>query len=47
MKAIVVILLLVAGGMIGHATGYATALWGIKRVWPDLYAQMLERSEPD
>lgn len=43
MNVISVILLMAAGAMIG----FPVALVTIKRVWPDLYDEMLRRVEDD
>ena len=43
MKLISVLLLIAAGAMIGFWVGLAA----IRRVWPDLYAEMLRRSEDE
>lgn len=43
MNVISALLLMAAGAMIG----FPVALAGIKRVWPDLYDEMIRRSEDD
>lgn len=47
MRAIVIILLLLAGGMAGFWLGGAEMVRGIRLMWPDLYEEMLRRSEDD
>lgn len=47
MRALVMILLLLAGGMAGFWLGGTEMVLGIRRMWPDLYEEMLRRSEDD
>ena len=46
-KPLVVILLLLAGLLAGFWLGGAEMVRGIRLMWPDLYEEMLRRSEDD